>query len=107
MQVTALTVEITRDAMTRLVTDIPAHEIEVAQILFGRDNVNVLNDAAGVVELDENEEADRLVRKYGDAAIVETFTSNYHGKVVASMRENAADTAEDKPKRGRPAKTED
>lgn len=105
MQVNVLTVEITRDAMTGIVSDIPAHEIEVAQILFGRDNVNVTNDAAGVVELDENEEAERLVRKYGDAAIVETFTTNYHGKVVAAMRENAAE--EDKPKRGRPAKTEE
>lgn len=106
MQVNLITVEVTRDAMTRIVADIPAHEIEVQQLIFGRDNVNVLNDAAGSSEIDENEEPDRFVRKYGEAAVADTFGPNYHSKVIAAAKANAAE-GEDKPKRGRPAKTEE
>lgn len=105
MQVNVITVEVTRDAMTRIVSDIPAHEIEVQQLVFGHDNVNVINDAAGTTELDEAAEGERLTRKYGDAAVAETFGANFHNKVIAAMKANAA--ADAPAKRGRPAKTEE
>lgn len=104
MQVNLITVEVTRDAMTRIVADIPAHEIEVQQLVFGHDNVNVLNDAAGVTELEDAAEADRLCRKYGETAVADTFGPNYAGKVIAAMKASAA---QESPKRGRPAKTEE
>jgi hypothetical protein len=107
MQVNVITVEVTRDAMTRIVADVPAHEIEVQQVVFGHDNVNVLNDSAGVTELEEGEEADRLARKYGESAVTDTYGANYSGKVVAAMKANAAPEADAAPKRGRPAKTEE
>ena len=93
MQVNLITVEVTRDAMTKVVSDIAAHEVEVQQLIFGRDNVNVINDAAGFAEIDENEEPDRLVRRYGDTAVVDTFGPNFHNKVIAAAKANAAAVA--------------
>lgn len=90
MQVNIITVELTKDSMTRIVADIPAHEVEVQQLVFGRDNVNVINDAVGSVELNVDDEPDRLVRKYGETAVSDTFGPNYHGKVIAAMEANAA-----------------
>jgi hypothetical protein len=97
MNVTLVSALISRDAMTRLPVDIPAHEVEIVKTVFGEDNVQVTNEDAGSVELEASEEGQRLVAKYGDVAVVKVFGENYKGAVAKACSTHEA-TAKPKGK---------
>lgn len=79
------TVLVTRDAMTKLPTDVPAHEIDILKLIFGEDNVFVQKEDVATVDLDEANEGDRLASKYGQEAVVAAFGANYRGAVSRAL----------------------
>lgn len=102
MHITLVTATVTRDAMTHLPTHIPAHELPIVQAIFGEDNVQVTSEDAGTVELDPAEEGQRLVGKYGDAAVVKGYGENYKGAVAKACSSHEA-TVKPKGKTAVPA----
>lgn len=96
MNITLVTATVTRDAMTRLTVDVPAHEVEIMQTVFGEDNVQVTNENAGSVELDPSEEGQRLVGKYGDGAITRVYGENYKGAAARACSTHEAKAAKSK-----------
>ena len=74
---------ITRDAMTILPSEVPEHEVPVAQAVFGEDNVEVQGvDESRVVTLDSSLEAERLAGKYGADALEKAYGTNFKGAIA-------------------------
>ena len=82
MQITLITVSVNRDAMTKIPTVIPAHEAEVVKIVFGEDNVTILEEDSGSVELEPAEEGQRLASKYGADAVIKVYGENFKGAIA-------------------------
>lgn len=61
-----------RDAQTTVLVYARAHEIPILRQMFGRDNVTD-ETPVGVVEIDVDEEAQRLADKYGEKKIADIF----------------------------------
>jgi hypothetical protein len=90
---------ITRDPMTILPREVPAHEVGVAQAVFGEDNVEVHGPIEGQsVELEVDDEADRLVQKYGQGAVEAAFGVNFKGAIAKACKAEGKEVAaEGKP----------
>jgi hypothetical protein len=82
MHITLNTVTVNRDAMTKLPVTVPAHEVEVVKTVFGEDNVAIVDEDAGSVELDPAEEGARLVSKYGPDVVTKVYGENFKGAVA-------------------------
>lgn len=80
---------ITRDAMTILPRTLPAHELEVAQVVFGEDNIEVLGDGDEPIELDPAQESARLEAKWGSEAVEKAFGANHKSKIAAACEAHA------------------
>jgi hypothetical protein len=86
MNIPLVAVTVTRDAMTRLAVTVPAHEVDLQRTVFGEDNVQITSEDTGAhVELDPSAEGERLVGKYGDAAVVKQYGENYKGAVARAL----------------------
>lgn len=81
MKVRLITATVTRDAMTRLPTTVPAHELDILMSTFGEDNVEITDEDAGEIEIDPAAEGERLAGKYGDGAVVKQFGDNFKSAV--------------------------
>lgn len=85
---------ITRDPMTILPREVPAHEVPVAQAVFGEDNVEVHGPVDGQrVELDVTMEPDRLVAKYGQGAVEAAFGVNFKTAITKACKEHSIEAA--------------
>jgi hypothetical protein len=89
---------ITRDAMTIIPTELPAHEIEIAKAVFGEENVNPTGADSGAVELEAASEAERLEQKWGSDALQAAFGANYKGKIAKAVADGAVKPSEKKAK---------
>ena len=82
MNIPTYAVHIRRDAMTTTVTTIPKHELEIAQAIFGLENVHNaryeridevgLGEPVGTFE-QEGDEMARLMGKYGEEAVSKIY----------------------------------
>lgn len=85
---------ITRDPMTILPREVPAHEVPIAQAVFGEDNVEVVGNVPGQsVELDTSLEPERLVSKYGQGAVEAAYGVNYKSAIDKACKEHAVEDA--------------
>ncbi|WP_137921685.1 hypothetical protein [Hydrogenophaga sp. 2FB] len=85
---------ITRDPMTILPREVPAHEVPIAQAIFGEDNVEVHGPVEGQrVELDITQEPDRLKAKYGEEAVAAAYGVNYKAAISKACKENGIEAA--------------
>ncbi len=81
-------ITVTRDPMTILPREVPAHEVPIAQAVFGEDNVEVHGPVEGQsVELEIDNEPDRLIQKYGQGAVEAAYGVNFKGAIAKACKE--------------------
>lgn len=81
-------VEIERDNMTILPREFPAHELPIAQGIFGEENVRVIEGAKPEpVELDPEGEVGRLEQKYGTGALEKAYGVNFKSGIAKAMKD--------------------
>lgn len=73
---------VTRDAMTILPVTVPAHELEIQKAVFGEDNVEVRDIKTSPTVVTLEDEAERLVGKYGGQAVEDAFGKNFKGAIA-------------------------
>lgn len=93
--VATIALMVTRDAMTILPTTVPKHEVDVQRAIFGRENVQVLDDQSGAVpvEVELETEAERLEAKYGGGALEKAFGTNYQFAIAKAAKEHVVEAA--------------
>jgi hypothetical protein len=73
---------VSRDAMTTLPVTVPTHELEIQKAVFGEDNVEVRDIETAPAAITVEEEAVRLVGKYGAQAIEAAYGVNFKGAIT-------------------------
>lgn len=72
-----ISLQVRRDPMTLLPATVAEHELRILRTVHGRDNVYPSEEAAGSMELNPDAEVERLVGKYGEAAVVAAYGEGY------------------------------
>lgn len=94
--VAAVALSITRDPMTILPRELPAHEVPVVQAVFGEDNVEIHEDRKlEPVELEAGGEAERLEAKYGGGALEKAFGANFKTGIAREMKAATVGTVDE------------
>lgn len=91
MLVKANSYEVTRDAYTSIVVQVPDYEAKVLAELFGMDHVVLKKNTEPVtVERDEETEAMRLAAKHGPETMRSVFGADYERAIAAAVKKAAA-----------------
>ncbi len=91
---------VTRDAMTILPVTVPAHEVKVQQAVFGEDNVEIRDIKTPPAIVTAEDEAERLVGKYGGQAVEEAFGKVFKGAIAKAVAEAKVGDAPDEEDAG-------
>ena len=88
MLVKANSYEVTRDAYTSIVVQVPDYEAKVLAELFGMDHVVLKKNTEPVTV--ERDEAMRLAAKHGPETMRSVFGADYERAVAAAVKKAAA-----------------
>ena len=87
MKVKTVALLITRDAMTILPAEVPEYELPIAQSVFGADNVEVVErETPGFVEVELDNEPERLCGKWGEGRVVEALGPQFAAQIRRDVR---------------------
>lgn len=65
-------VTVRRDAFSIIPTTVPAYELAILRMQFGKENVQELGDG-GTATIDPENESERLANKYGEHKVLKVF----------------------------------
>jgi hypothetical protein len=89
---------IRRDANTITPTAVPAYELPLLRVMFGKEHITDITsaDGAGQIEVESTDEQRRLAAKYGFQKIIKTFGDD-EGERLTELVERAAVTPRKEP----------
>lgn len=86
--IAAVALTITRDPMTILPRDLPAHEVPIAQAVFGEDNVEIHEGRdLQPVAIDTDIEAERLAAKWGEGSLEKAYGVNFKSGIARAIKD--------------------
>ena len=108
MQAKHVQVLIRRDMAEILSTNVFEHEVEILRDIHGAGNIEVLDEVFPSIEIDENEEFDRLNMVYGKNDSGQSYVERVIGYTPRQLASYAPGDDEPAPvKRGRKPKVEE
>lgn len=96
MKVKTIAILVTRDAMTILPSEIPEYELPIAQSVFGSDNVEVVGPSVNLIDVQPEEEANRLAAKWGEQRVVDALGPQFAAQIKRAAL--AAEVKDPNPK---------
>jgi hypothetical protein len=95
--VAAVALTISKDTMTAIHREVPAHELNVLGVIFGKDNIAVDDAAVDPIEINPDAEAERLTHKYGGDALERVFGKNYEFSIPEAVLKHQVKAAAPAP----------